>query len=227
MGHQTADEALAENIKVMGEELGANYSALWQETAQLHMFWSEFVTLYGEKDSRVDILNRAAPRFFHMIQDMLWEATMLHISRLTDSPKSSGRANLTIMKLPDLISNADTRSRISSLAQAAKSKSAFCRDWRNRRLAHRDLNLALEQDSIPLEPATVKKTREAIEAIAATLNGVAFHFKDTETVFSHPSRAKGAVALLCILDDGIKADDARRERFKAGMVEEVDLRRSI
>ena len=31
----------------MGEALGTQYAELWQELAQLHIVWLEFVELYG------------------------------------------------------------------------------------------------------------------------------------------------------------------------------------
>ena len=74
----------------MGWELGELYAALWREVAGIHSKWAEYVVLYGTKESRVDLLNRAAPRFARLIQDTLWENTVLHIARLTDPPKSMG-----------------------------------------------------------------------------------------------------------------------------------------
>ena len=41
----------------------------------------------------------------------------------------------------------------------------FCRDWRNRHIAHRDLQLALKQGAEPLKPASRSKVREALEAL--------------------------------------------------------------
>ena len=59
--HRNADEAKAEHMRLMGDELGVVYSALWQEVAWVHGNWSDFVTLFGTKESRVNLLNAAAP----------------------------------------------------------------------------------------------------------------------------------------------------------------------
>lgn len=91
---RTADQALAENIRVMGKDLGELYSALWQEVAWVHSKWAEYVQLFGVKESRIDLLNRAAPRFARLLQDSLWEDVLLHIARLTDPAKSMGKSNL-------------------------------------------------------------------------------------------------------------------------------------
>ena len=93
---RTPEEARTEHIRVMGEELGSLYDALWQEVAGLHGKWSEYAALFGTRESRVDLLNQAAPYFFRIVQDSLWEDVLLHIARLTDPPKSAGKSNLTV-----------------------------------------------------------------------------------------------------------------------------------
>ena len=64
MTTQNASEAKAENIAKMGQELGEQFSALWQELAGLHSRWGEFVELYGSKKSRIELINHTAPAFF-------------------------------------------------------------------------------------------------------------------------------------------------------------------
>jgi len=73
MEDRTAEEAKAANIATMGESLGALYSALWQAVATIHFYWKEYVELFGTKPERLGLLNRAAPAFFRMLQDELWE----------------------------------------------------------------------------------------------------------------------------------------------------------
>jgi hypothetical protein len=55
----TPDEARTLYIEKMGEQLGAQFHALWQEVALLHLRWAEFVELFGTKRSRVDLLNHS------------------------------------------------------------------------------------------------------------------------------------------------------------------------
>jgi len=91
----TAEQARARSVQVMGQELGETYEALGQEIVWLHSKWAEYAALYGTKESRVALLNKAAPRFARLIQDTLWEDIVLHIARLTDPPKSASKHNLT------------------------------------------------------------------------------------------------------------------------------------
>lgn len=79
---------------------------------------------------------------------------LLHIARLTDPPKSAGKSNLTVQRLTSAIDHPDTKFAVAELITKAQLDSEFCRDWRNRRLAHRDLHLALTRTAEPLQPAS-------------------------------------------------------------------------
>ena len=76
----------------MGPRLGPVYNALWNEVAWLHAKLHEYKQLYGEKPARLELLNRAAGLFFRIVQDTLWEDTLLYLARLTDPPRSAGRS---------------------------------------------------------------------------------------------------------------------------------------
>lgn len=149
---RTAEQAKADNVAAMGQSLGEQYTALWQELAWLYRVWGEYVDLYGTKPSRVDLLNRSAGGFFRVVQDALWEQVLLHIARLTDPAMSSGKTNLSIQSLLS-VTDDKLKDTVSKHVDEALRASAFCRDWRNRRIAHRDLDLALDRHPQALAPA--------------------------------------------------------------------------
>jgi hypothetical protein len=215
MSTRTAEEAKIEYVRVMGQELGPLYNELWQQIAWLHCKWDEYVTLFGTKPSRIGLLNQAAGRFFRVVQDTLWEDVILNIARLTDSPKSRGKANLSIRALPECI-RSEFRIELDERILMAMSATEFCRDWRNRHIAHRDLSLALAHGVEPLMPASREKVRAALDAIDAVLNVVSRHYLDTTTMFSFGPDDTGAMALLYVIDDGLNAEAARRERLQSG-----------
>ena len=74
---RTAEEVKQHHIEVMGEDLGSLYHALWNELAWLYSKWGEYVELFGTKLSRIDLVNRAAGLFFRIVQDSLWEDSLL------------------------------------------------------------------------------------------------------------------------------------------------------
>jgi AbiU2 len=197
-------------IEKMGDNLGAQFHALWQEVALLHLRWAEFVELFGTR-SRIELLDKAASGFFRIVEDGLSDATLLHIARLTDPPESVGKENLTIQNLPKLVDNG-MKSGVTALVNAAISKATFCRDWRNRNLAHSDLNLALNQSPTLLPDVYKKQIEESLHAIEAVLSEVHERYMGLRTTFKHVFIDGGASALLRVIDHGIKAQQNSRER---------------
>jgi hypothetical protein len=115
------------------------------------------------------------------------------------------------------------KSKLATLLATALKASEFCRDWRNRHIAHRDLSLALKAPAEPLAEASKKQMDQALKALSDVLNAVDIHYKKSETRFDMTPRHGGAVYLLYVLYDGAKAQDARAKRLEAGDPSEEDL----
>lgn len=224
----TADQTRDRNIAAMGEELGSIYSQLWQELAWLYRTWAEYVALFGTKESRVELLNKAAPAFTRIVQDYLWEGVILHVARLTDPPKSVGKRNLSIRALEEAATDSDLKERVSVAVTKALSASEFCRDWRNRHLAHRDLNLALKRGAEPLLTASRQKVNEALTSLSDVLNVVSLKYMGATTLFDIDLRVGGgpggAMSLLHCIDMGVEAEQVKRDRLKSGSFDERDYR---
>ena len=222
---KTADES-KEYVQLMGEALGKVFHALWQEVAWLYTKWGEYEALYGTKQSRIELMNRSAPRLFRIIQDSLWEETLLHIARLTDPPetgKKEKRENLSIQQLLLLEPDEALKHTLEEKINTAKDKSNFCRDWRNRRIAHRDLHLAIDTGIHPLQPASRKAVKEAMGALADVLNTITLHYKDSTTLFDIPSGYGGGESLLYVINDGLKMIEEREERLLSGNFKDSDF----
>ena len=208
----------------MGTELGAIYNALWQQLAWLHSKWAEYVDLFGTKESRVALMNEAAPRFFRIVQDSIWDDVLIHIARLTDPPKSAGRANLTIQRLPALV-DAAVKAEVNGKIAVALTRSAFARDWRNRRIAHGDYELALDLSAaIPLAPASRQMVCEALESVCDVINAVGLHYLDSTSFFNSRSSHQGAVSLLHVIAAGLEAERERSARIQSGQIDLSELR---
>jgi hypothetical protein len=219
----TAEEMKAASVGKMGEALGGLYHALWQSLAHLYGNWNEYAELFGTKPSRIGLMNRAASSFFGMLQNELWNLTLLHMARLTDSPRSVGRPNLSIRALPDLITDATLKAEVEGLVALALTQTEFCRDWRNRLLAHADLDLALEVPSRPLSDASRRHVNDGLAALTNVLNVLDKHFNDSETQFHFHSPVGGALELLYTLDEGVRAKEARMKRIESGQYIAEDL----
>jgi hypothetical protein len=215
---RTAEQAKSDNIAKMGVEAGEIYSALWQEVAWIYKKWTQYVTLFGTNPGRIELLNRAAPSLFRTVQDTLWEDVLLHLSRLTDAPRSVGRPNLSVHQLATAVANTPIAASVQSLADTAFSACGFARDWRNRRLAHRDLGLALGKAVHPLAPASRIAVKAALTALTQLLNGVSEHYLDSTNMFDFGPEGGDALSMLYILRDGLEFDAERKERIHRGVL---------
>jgi hypothetical protein len=220
---RTAEESRVYNVEKMGEDLGSLYSYLWQELAWLYTKWNEYATLYGTKASRVEILNKAAPYFFRVVQDSLWEDVVIHIARMTDPPKSMGKPNISVQRLPILVEGTELKAQLESLVSVAKEASEFCRDWRNRRIAHRDLDLALGNNAEPLAAVSREKVKKALQALTDILDAVSMNYLDSSTMFDMGANHGGGELLLRVLHDGLDAQKTRHERMLAGTASPEDF----
>ena len=224
---QTPDEVKAERIEKLGATLGPVFHALSDDIAWLHVKWAEFRELFGGSQERIDLLNSSAGLFFYILHDTLWDDALLHIARLTDPVEMRGKRNLTIKALPELCGEPKLRARVIDLVEHAISASAFARDWRNRRIGHRDLPLALKDHTQPLAPASRADVSTALKAIHDVLREIAKTLMKTELDPRVITNSTGAVALLYVLRDGIEADQARRARIESGGFTEKDIRPPI
>ncbi len=203
----------------MGPELGPVFHALYYELSILHIRWNQYVELFGTKPERIELLNDTAGHFFRVVQDNLWEGTLLHLSRITDRPNSAGRPNLTIQRLPELLSGQSLTGlseEVQTLVDEAVSKTSFARDWRNRHIAHTDLARALETDTTPLAPASRACVKESLRAIDAILNRLEHHFKKITVRYEGFGSSGDAKSLLYVLRDGLEAEKRRHERLRDG-----------
>ena len=152
--------------------------------------------------------------------------SLLHLARLTDPQQSSGKldkSNLTVVALPTLIGDDKLKADVTKLVEEATKATAFCRDWRNRHIAHRDLKLALEEPTEPLAEASRAQVKMALDAIAAVLNRVASHYLNSGTAFDAAARHNGALTLLHLMNEGLAVQEAKMARLEKGEPLESDF----
>jgi len=209
----------------MGETLGPVYHALYEEVVWLNAKWLEYRKLYGQSEPRVDFLNSMARFFFRVVQDVLWDDILLHIARLTDPPKSVGKDNLMLLRLPAVIPDAALAADTQSMIDAAGARWSFAREWRNRRLAHRDLALALDAAATPLTGVSRKHVERALDSVSAILNRVHRHYVKGEVAFEHFISRDDADTLVYHLRVAKQAEERQRDRFRRGTSTPEDLER--
>ena len=206
----------------MGRDLEEIHGALCNELAWLHWKSMEYVELFGKGQFRIDLMNQSAKQFFGLLQKIMLGDCLLHIARLTDPESTAGHDNLSILRLPGLVDDEDTKGELEQLIESAVTSANSCRDLRNRMLAHTDLQMALGQDAEPLEVANHETVEESLTALANVLNAVERHYEAPITAFGAIGLSWGAHSLMYVLNDGLRAQRERQERFEAGTARPED-----
>ena len=192
----TPEQVRNRSVAAMPAPLGEIHHWLHDELAWLYIKWTDFRRLYAMGDERVALLNKAAPAFFAQLQRMMWEDVLLHICRLTDPAKSMGHEHLTILRIPDAISDPVLRNAVQLLVNDAKQKSQFARDWRNRHLAHKELPSPLGQETVKLSLGSRQNVEDALAAVATTMNHIERHYLNQTVLYTHSVEALGGVESL-------------------------------
>ncbi len=213
----TAEEIKNDMIQKLGTDFGSLFNSLYNEITWLTFRWIEFVELYGTKETRLELMNRSAPFLFFTIQKVLWENLLLGISRITDPPISMGKRNMTLTAIPTFLTDDNFKKEIENDLKELMVESMFCRDWRNRWIAHLDYELATDRDNAkPLETGTRKKLKIAIKRIHSIYNKVEFEYLETTTGFEYLKSDRGAISLLYRIEDGLRFDKEVHERKLRG-----------
>lgn len=208
MGTQTTEELKADMIKKLGTDFGSLLYSLYNEITWLTFKWIEFKELFGTKESRIELMNKSAPFFFFVVQKTLWDNLLLGIARITDPPETRGKKNTTLKALGQYIPDDNFKSEFEKDLNDILTESEFCRDWRNRWIAHMDYELAVNrQNAKPLEPATRLKLRMTMEKIHSLYSKVSSKYLGTVTKFEFLSSNRGSLSLLHRIEDGLRFDD--------------------
>ncbi len=208
---ETREQRLEAKRKKMPLELADLHWHLEDELTWMLVTWKEYRELFAANDRRIDLMNATAPNFFVHYEDMVWRDTMLNLCRVTDSPRSAGKRNLTIRRLADAIDHAGLQTRVYREVEAAVKTTEFARDWRNRRIAHRSLDLVLNPQPKPLANAGRVQVEDALRAIEIPMNSIGTHYEGVYHDFSGVVTAfSGSKALVYFLSSGLEADEVRK-----------------
>jgi hypothetical protein len=215
----SAEEVEKHHLSVLGPSAGPVYHAIHNEVIWLHAKWSEFRQLYGTAQERLELLNRATGFFFGVLEDVLWADILLHIARLTD-PCTQGKhgkyENLTLRRLPDLFTDPKLKSELNKLLNEVQTASAFVPGWRNRRIAHLELALAVSATAAPLPLVSRQNVEDVLALFRDILNTIRRSCFNDEYSFEPLSTGGGAETLLYLLKFAAQAEEQRMQRHRTG-----------
>lgn len=207
---ETREQRLEAKRKKMPLDLADLHWHLEDELTWMHVTWKEYLELFAANDRRINLMNATAPNFFVHYEDMVWRDAMLNLCRVTDPPSSVGKRNLTIRRLADAVDHAGLKATVRTQVDAAVQATQFARDWRNRRIAHRSLDLVLNPQLKPLATASRGQVEDAFRALEAPMNSISTHYESYHHDFAGVITAfSGSKSLVYFLSSGLEADEAR------------------
>ncbi|MEB2187689.1 hypothetical protein VDS18_17610 [Xanthomonas campestris pv. campestris] len=191
------------SISIAGLDSGLNeklpaclapvFIPLFKDLLYLSVKWHEYRVLYGDERS-VDLLNRTAGHLFKVVQDVLWDDILLHITRLVSPEKSMGKSNLTLLALPALIDDPELSCQILQAVEKCKSTCAFTVSHRNKRLAHHDLAMALSNSEKDLDGISRSQIDSVIDEMGRIANLIYGFYLNS--YFDLPPASNGGAEVL-------------------------------
>jgi hypothetical protein len=208
---RTAEEVRSDYVEKMGKELGELFHVISDEVTDIHWRWGQYRVLFGDKPSRIDLLNEAAPFFFRIVHDVLFEVTILAIARLVGPTESVGKPNLSIERLIPLLPDNKVQGEVREILRQTRERASFALEYRNRHIAHRDLQLALGKSATMLPTVTRENIDKCLSGLGNFLNAVELFYCKAHTAYSFVVGPWGAESLLYVIRDGLLREKERHE----------------
>ena len=188
----------------LGEEFGTVLYEIRNDWLTGLVRLKEYRVLFSDHDA-VKLLNAAGGAFMADVQQILWRDLLLHVTRLTD-PASMGRhERLSVKALPPFcerpelqVEYPELHTVVQALVDTAVAAAEAPRDWRNRRISHTDLDLAIDPDAESLAPTSLRQVQralDAVHAVIATIVGEVLKHDTANDVVVQP-RARAFLAYL-------------------------------
>jgi AbiU2 len=170
-----------EYVRLMGLELGQVYHELQTDFESLVILWMEHQELFRKGQDRIDLLNLVSSNFFYLVSSVMYETAMLHLCRITDRPEVHGNEILTLKRLPDLISDSRLKTVVQTKVDEAWARCEFARLWRNRALAHTNLQ-TFRRVAAPLPAVAAEHVDDALQAISDIFGAIGNHYALTHSL---------------------------------------------
>ena len=204
-------DASSAEVEAFGPKLGTLYNSLRTELSWLYVKWDQFRSLYGARNDRLELLNSTSPLFFSIAEEALWNDMTAHIRALTAESLDGARRNTGFREIPDMIEDARLQAEIGHLVNKVIRVTEFLHASPQRRRPAPKPARALGLRARPLDAASHAAVRDALESMAAVLNRIGSHYRQTSTAFDSAAYPHGALSLLHILQLGHGVRDQHRD----------------
>ena len=198
----------------MPQDVYIIYEKLKNEVNWLYVKWKIYRQLYDQGQKRVDLLNQSAALFFYVIEQSLMSEISIFVSKLTDPARKGRFENLSLYQLQERIEKHCDSVFVSSSCEFLKAVEKRCeplRKWRDKKLAHLDLGVAMNNGVVKLPDFSREEIGGSISAISDYLNNIEGHYNDSYHAYENMVIHTDANELVAMLRYGARYEELRDE----------------
>jgi hypothetical protein len=152
---------------------------LCQDIASLQGKWDLYLGLFDNKDN-FNLFNYLAPMAFGIIEESLGNDIIMAIGRLGDPKISLKKENLSLATLVEKCTE------IADLGNRLKTFQSTCspvKQWRNKRIGHRDLETTIRPIENPLPIVNRLIIDEILLEASGIIKTIYFHYSGADVNF--------------------------------------------
>ena len=203
-------------MKSVDKEAKTVCDQLYSEASILTFNWLTYKKLFVADQQQIELLDRTGRSFFQAYHNTLLDEIFLSLNRLTDEPKPGKGARLSLGRLLfHLAAQVDVhvRDEIRTTIDKAEKACIPFRVHRNKKLAHLNLNTALNETLNPLPEITIKQVDEALKAIQESITFYSNAILDESYMFEPFMAVRDATSVLFYLEKGWKCLEEHHDRI--------------
>jgi hypothetical protein len=160
------------------------YAFLTKEVTWLHARWILFEQLYNKSTLRLDLLNEAAPSFFHVLQLLMFDDMQLSLSRLTDSAPQKASL-LQLQKRLESNGNAKLAAKTEIVLDTLMKTVDAIRGQRDKRIAHYSLEQAINSCAEKLPAVDYQSVLVSLSLVREYMNLIEDHYYGLTQGYEH------------------------------------------
>jgi hypothetical protein len=160
------------------------YEFLTKEVTWLHARWVIFEQLYNKSPLRLELLNEAAPSFFHLLQDMMFDDMLLWLSRLTD-PAPRKASLLQLQKRLESHGNAKLAAETKIVLEKLIKTVEAIRAQRDNHIAHYSLEQAVGSKVTKLPDVDYQSILQSLSIVREYMNLIEAHYHGPIQGYEH------------------------------------------
>jgi len=180
---------------IMPTELKPHLDRLETELVRAYVRWINFRHLFAEGPERIELLNRVAPSFFGVLQEVMLDELVMVLARMTDKRRDTLNLQTLIRDLgagtkPEFV--AQMEDRLNRVTAAVE----MIRDHRDRRVAHLKLKTAVTTDPEVSLGFSRQSITDALAQVGGFVNQIRKHFGEPYRVFEETTTERGDAGFL-------------------------------